>query len=123
MCLNRISLSNPWKSSNKSYPLTTLFIADLHLSGQRPEITEAFLRFLREEAASSEALYILGDLFEFWIGDDFRDPALEPVLAGLKQLTAQGIPVFLQHGNRDFFSRRCLLCRDRLPVTGRPYSY
>ncbi len=61
------------------------------------------MNFLRNEALSAEALYILGDLFEFWIGDDFRDPALEPVLQGLKQLSAQGVPVFLQHGNRDFF--------------------
>jgi UDP-2,3-diacylglucosamine hydrolase len=89
--------------------LTTLFIADLHLSGERPEITDEFLRFLREDAATAEALYILGDLFEFWIGDDFRDPALEPVLLGLKQLSEQSIPVYLQHGNRDFFIREAFL--------------
>ena len=50
--------------------MKTLFISDLHLSEHRPELTAAFLRFLQEEARQAEALYILGDLFDFWIGDD-----------------------------------------------------
>ncbi|MBV2128087.1 UDP-2,3-diacylglucosamine diphosphatase [Rheinheimera sp. SM2107] len=83
----------------------TLFIADLHLSADRPDITTAFLRFLQEHASKAEALYILGDLFEVWIGDDNPEPLLTTVadaLAELSKLT----PVFFIHGNRDFILRQ-----------------
>ncbi|MGE0081482.1 MAG: UDP-2,3-diacylglucosamine diphosphatase [Thiohalomonadaceae bacterium] len=79
-----------------------LFIADLHLSTARPEVGELFLRFLRERAPGSEGLYILGDLFEAWLGDDLVLPDYAPILSALKTLTAAGTPVFVQHGNRDF---------------------
>ena len=80
----------------------TLFISDLHLDTERPAIMAGFLRLLEETAPAADALYILGDLFEYWIGDD--DPAdhLAPVLEGLERLTQQGVPVYFQHGNRDF---------------------
>lgn len=80
----------------------TLFISDLHLSDERPAITALFLGFLREQAAGAEALYILGDLFEVWLGDDAVLPGYAPVVQGLKQLSATGVPVFVMHGNRDF---------------------
>jgi UDP-2,3-diacylglucosamine hydrolase len=82
--------------------VTTLFIADLHLSEQRPHIVELFLQFLREEAAGAEALYILGDLFEVWLGDDAVPPFLHPVVAALAALPQRGVPVYVMVGNRDF---------------------
>jgi len=80
----------------------TLFISDLHLSEERPEITALFLDFLRTHAAGAGALYILGDLFEVWLGDDAVMPCYLPVLNGLRDLTATGVPVYVMHGNRDF---------------------
>jgi UDP-2,3-diacylglucosamine hydrolase len=82
--------------------VTTLFISDLHLDAVRPEITGLFLTFLTEEARSASSVYILGDFFEAWIGDDDDDPHHGRVMDGLKELTAAGVPVFLMHGNRDF---------------------
>ena len=83
--------------------MSTLFISDLHLSAERPAITALFLDFLRGRARSAEALYILGDLFEYWIGDDVAgQPEYQPLIAGLRELTAAGVPVYVMHGNRDF---------------------
>ena len=79
----------------------TLFISDLHLSAERPQAIELFLRFTRDRARQVEALYILGDLFDAWIGDD--DGALAVAVRGaLHDLTAAGVSVFFQGGNRDF---------------------
>jgi UDP-2,3-diacylglucosamine hydrolase len=82
--------------------VTTLFISDLHLEESRPDITDAFLTFLREKAAGVKQLYILGDFFEAWIGDDERTPLQEQIAAALKQLSDSGTAIFLMHGNRDF---------------------
>jgi len=82
--------------------VATLFISDLHIDASRPEITRQFLNFLRTEAAGAEALYILGDLFESWVGDDDADPAQREAIAGLHALTLRGVPCFVMHGNRDF---------------------
>jgi len=83
--------------------MSTLFISDLHLSAERPAITALFLDFLRGRARSAEALYILGDLFEYWIGDDVAgQPEYRPLITGLRELTAAGVPVYVMHGNRDF---------------------
>ncbi|MBZ9612052.1 UDP-2,3-diacylglucosamine diphosphatase [Rheinheimera sp. MA13] len=83
----------------------TLFIADLHLAADRPDITAAFLRFLRQQAIKADALYILGDLFEVWIGDDNPEPLLDTVASALSELK-QHIPVYFIHGNRDFILRQ-----------------
>ena len=84
-------------------PDTTLFISDLHLCGARPAITELFLEFLQRRARTARALYILGDLFEYWIGDEaVEQPEFRPMIEGLRRLTAGGTPVFVMHGNRDF---------------------
>ncbi|SNY55439.1 UDP-2,3-diacylglucosamine hydrolase [Arsukibacterium tuosuense] len=83
----------------------TLFIADLHLSADRPDITAAFLRFLQQQAVKAEALYILGDLFEVWIGDDNPEPLLDTVAVTLAALSAK-VPVYFIHGNRDFVLRQ-----------------
>jgi UDP-2,3-diacylglucosamine hydrolase len=84
----------------------TLFISDLHLDAARPEITGLFLTFLRTEAAQAQALYILGDLFEAWVGDDDPDPEMARVQDGLAQLTRSGVPCYVMHGNRDFLLGR-----------------
>jgi UDP-2,3-diacylglucosamine hydrolase len=91
--------------------VTTLFISDLHLDGTRPEITAQFLAFLEHEARRAEALYILGDLFEAWIGDDDPDPDARRVIAGLRAVTNAGVRTFLIHGNRDFLIGR-RFCRE-----------
>jgi UDP-2,3-diacylglucosamine hydrolase len=82
--------------------VTTLFISDLHLDGTRPDISAQFLEFLQREGRRAEALYILGDLFEAWIGDDDPDPDKRRVIEGLRAVTDAGVKTFLIHGNRDF---------------------
>jgi UDP-2,3-diacylglucosamine hydrolase len=82
-----------------------LFISDLHLSQDRPVITKLFLRFLQEQAATADALYILGDLFEVWLGDDMVLPEYQPAIAAIKALSEQGIPIYVMYGNRDFLMR------------------
>lgn len=77
----------------------TLFIADIHLCVEEPAITAGFLHFLRREAPYADALYILGDLFETWIGDDDPNPLHAEVAAALRQLS---VPCYFIHGNRDF---------------------
>lgn len=79
-----------------------LFISDLHLDGSRPDITAQFLEFLQGEARHAQALYILGDLFETWIGDDDPDPGKRRIVQGLRSLTDDGVPCHVMHGNRDF---------------------
>ncbi|MEW6354278.1 MAG: UDP-2,3-diacylglucosamine diphosphatase [Pseudomonadota bacterium] len=81
---------------------TTLFISDLHLCPERPEITKLFLEFLRADARRCDALYILGDLFEAWLGDDDNNAENAAILSGLRALTEHGAPVYIMHGNRDF---------------------
>jgi UDP-2,3-diacylglucosamine hydrolase len=84
----------------------TLFVSDIHLSPLRPATVALFLRFLRERAPGAEALYVLGDLFDGWIGDDDPDPPAPQVTAALQALTAGGTAVYFQHGNRDFLVGR-----------------
>ena len=86
-----------------------LFISDLHLAGERPETSAQFFRFLDEEAARAGALYVLGDLFESWAGDDeLAGPAGDPlgadVAKGFRRLVDAGVPVHFMHGNRDFLA-------------------
>jgi UDP-2,3-diacylglucosamine hydrolase len=93
--------------------MTRLFVSDVHLDTGSPESVGQFLDFLRTHAAGAEALYILGDLFETWIGDDDRDAAKENVRNGLRALTQTGVACFILHGNRDF-----LIGRDFCNATG-----
>ena len=80
-----------------------LFISDLHLCDSRPHITTAFIQFLEQIASKAQALYILGDLFEYWAGDDAIELGIhKPVIAALKKLSTSGVAIFLIHGNRDF---------------------
>jgi UDP-2,3-diacylglucosamine hydrolase len=89
----------------------TLFISDLHLSAERPDIAQCFFDFMKNEAIQADALYILGDLFEVWLGDDdvtvFSEQIANAILA-----VSQKLPVYFIHGNRDFalgnkFARKC----------------
>src|SRR5580704_6266024 len=82
--------------------MARLFVSDVHLDAGAPQATEQFLDFLATRAAAAEALYILGDLFEAWVGDDDQDEQKERVCAGLKSLAARGVACFALHGNRDF---------------------
>jgi len=82
--------------------MTTLFISDLHLDPARPDVAQAFFRFMEQQAPKADALYILGDFFEAWIGDDMQHEFIDMVKQSLRTLTETGIPVYLMHGNRDF---------------------
>jgi len=82
--------------------MTTLFISDLHLDPERPAITELFGRFVDGEARGADALYILGDLFEAWVGDDDPSETGAFVADRLSALSASGVPVYFIRGNRDF---------------------
>ena len=82
--------------------MCTLFIADLHLSEHEPAITAGFLRFLQEQAIHANALYILGDFFDFWIGDDDPNPLHQRIAQALMALKNAGVPCYFIHGNRDF---------------------
>ncbi|MCK5829754.1 MAG: UDP-2,3-diacylglucosamine diphosphatase [Methylococcales bacterium] len=80
----------------------TIFISDLHISLNKKEITKKFLLFLENQARQANAIYILGDLFDAWIGDDDNTPPNKQIKTQLKLLTDSGVSVFLQQGNRDF---------------------
>jgi UDP-2,3-diacylglucosamine hydrolase len=91
--------------------MATLFASDLHLDSEAPWAIDAFLDFLAGPARGADALYLLGDLFEVWVGDDDDSPDHQRTCAGLKALTSSGVPVYVIHGNRDFllgddFARR-----------------
>jgi UDP-2,3-diacylglucosamine hydrolase len=89
--------------------VTALFISDLHLDVANPEAVRRFTDFIERDAVGAAELYILGDLFEAWIGDDDDDPRLVPIVAGLARLSAAGVRCAVMHGNRDFLlgSRFC----------------
>lgn len=89
--------------------MRTLLVADLHLSSDTPEINQGFYRYLEHTAPGADALYILGDLFDAWIGDDLLDATHHPlsvvaheVIRHLRMLSSNGTAVYLMHGNRDF---------------------
>lgn len=80
----------------------TLFISDLHLCQEQPEATSLFLNFLKNQAKNADALYILGDFFEVWIGDDDHNDFNMKNIQALREYTASGIPTYFMRGNRDF---------------------
>jgi UDP-2,3-diacylglucosamine hydrolase len=93
--------------------MAVFFISDLHLCDERPDINRVFFDFLRGPAREADALYILGDLFEYWAGDDdLGDPFNESIAAALAEYSRSGIPLKFMHGNRDFlldgqFAKAC----------------
>lgn len=80
----------------------TLFISDIHLQEETPKITSIFLQFLQQQAPNADALYILGDCFETWIGDDDCSSFNQQISQALRILASQGTPIYVMHGNRDF---------------------
>ena len=82
--------------------MSTWFVSDLHLDPATPEIAERFLRFLEGPVQGAASLYLLGDVFEAWLGDDDPEPAHRDVIAALAAVTARGTLLYLMHGNRDF---------------------
>jgi UDP-2,3-diacylglucosamine hydrolase len=88
-----------------------LLISDLHLEEKRPDITRAFLHFLATRARQAEALYILGDFFEVWIGDDGMTPFQHEIAHALRELSKTGTRIYLMHGNRDFLIGK-VFCRE-----------
>ena len=96
------------------------FISDLHLQEDRPDITEAFLNFLEETASKSEKLYILGDLFEVWIGDDFENDFIKEIRHALKE-TNKTTEIFIMHGNRDFLIGPEFLASSGMKLLSDPY--
>lgn len=100
--------------------MTTLFISDLHLDPARPHITELFGRFLHAEARGADALYILGDLFEAWIGDDDPSDTGRFVADRLRVVADAGTPVWFMHGNRDFLVGEDFARRARMTILPDP---
>jgi UDP-2,3-diacylglucosamine hydrolase len=86
--------------------VSRLFVSDLHLDASAPAAVDQFVDFLRTYAAHVEALYILGDLFEVWVGDDETDAHKKVVARALRELTSSGVACFVLHGNRDFLLGR-----------------
>ncbi len=86
--------------------MSTLFVADIHLGGEHPHISQRFNDYLRQAAPGADALYILGDLFETWIGDDAAQNEHLATIETLRSLTQNGLPVYVMHGNRDFLLRK-----------------
>ncbi len=86
--------------------MATLFISDLHLEAERPDIAKQFLEFMENEARECEELYILGDLFEAWVGDDDPNTHYFTIKRALRKLVDRGVPVYFMHGNRDFMVGR-----------------
>jgi UDP-2,3-diacylglucosamine hydrolase len=84
----------------------TLLVSDLHLDPSSPGIARQFVEFLQGEAREARALYILGDLFEAWLGDDDPDPAVRAIIVELRALRDAGVPTYFMHGNRDFLVGR-----------------
>lgn len=109
--------------------MTVLFISDLHLHAGDTETIRRFGEFMDSDARAAREVYILGDLFEAWIGDDDDDPRLVPIIGALRRLTSAGIPCAVMHGNRDFLlgERFCAMtgCRllgeyERISLFGQP---
>ena len=100
----------------------TLFVSDLHLCSERPRITRLFERFIADTAPKAESLYILGDLFEYWIGDDQLDvdPLARDVVQRLKGLAASGTKIFFMHGNRDFLLGKRFALEAKLEILTDP---
>ncbi|WP_154224405.1 UDP-2,3-diacylglucosamine diphosphatase [Marinicella rhabdoformis] len=101
--------------------MTTLFISDLHLCKQRPDITEMFKAFLDDKARHARALYILGDLFEYWLGDDALDETAEIVSQWLKELNSLGVEIYYMAGNRDFLLGESYANKSGMKIINEPH--
>jgi UDP-2,3-diacylglucosamine hydrolase len=102
--------------------MTTLFISDLHLEADRPDIGKQFLQFLQTEANEADDLYILGDLFEAWVGDDDPNTHYFTIKRALRKLTDRSIPVYFMHGNRDFMIGKGFANETGVKILEDPYK-
>lgn len=98
-----------------------LFISDLHLEAKRPDITRAFLHCLEQRAMRADELYILGDFFEVWLGDDDPNPLAREIAAALARLADAGVKTYLMHGNRDFLLGKRFCREARCTLLPDPY--
>ncbi|MBD3812320.1 UDP-2,3-diacylglucosamine diphosphatase [Thiobacillus sp.] len=98
----------------------TYFVADLHLTDERPAATGRFFRFLQDEVAGADALYILGDLFEAWIGDDHGEQVAGDTARRLAALATAGTRVYFMHGNRDFMLAERYAARSGMALIADP---
>jgi len=103
--------------------MTTLFISDLHLSENHPQNVNWFFQFLQQQAIHADALYILGDLFNVWVGDDDHSPFHQSCITALKTLTDLDIPVYFIHGNRDFLIGRRFAKASGCRLLTEPYFF
>ena len=101
--------------------MTTLFIADLHIDADSPDIAEQFLGLLESEALEADALYILGDLFESWIGDDDPNEHYATIKQAMRKLVDHGVPVYFMHGNRDFMIGEDFAAETGVSILPDPY--
>ncbi|MFQ2218050.1 UDP-2,3-diacylglucosamine diphosphatase [Aeromonas enteropelogenes] len=100
--------------------MSTLFISDIHLCAQRPDMTAALVHFLEHDAVGADALYVLGDLFEFWIGDDDPNPLHQTIADAFLALSQQNVPIYFIHGNRDFLLGQQYAKRAGMTLLGDP---
>ena len=101
--------------------MTTLFVSDLHLEAGRPEIGDQFLAFLAGEASRADALYILGDLFEVWVGDDDPNTHYAVIKQALRGLVDNGVTTYFMHGNRDFMIGNVFARETGVRILSDPY--
>lgn len=102
--------------------MSTLFVSDLHLEAERPDISKQFLTFLEQEASEADDLYILGDLFEAWVGDDDPNTHYFTIKRALRKLVDSGIPVYFMNGNRDFMIGREFANETGVEILPDPYK-
>ena len=98
------------------------FISDLHLSEKHPELTQAFFKFLNESKEACTHLFILGDLFETWIGDDDDSSLYSEIKTALKTFTTNGPETFFIHGNRDFLVGKVFAEETGITILPDPYT-
>ena len=98
------------------------FISDIHLSDKHPELTQAFYIFLKESKEACTHLFILGDLFEAWIGDDDSTPLIQEIKSALREFTTNGPETFFIHGNRDFLIGQTFAEETGITLLPDPYS-
>ena len=101
--------------------MSTLFVSDLHLEAERPDIGDQFIKFLQTDAMEADDLYILGDLFEAWIGDDDPNAHYAKIKIAIRKVVDKGVPVYFMHGNRDFMIGRQFANETGVKILEDPY--
>ena len=102
--------------------MTTLFVSDLHLEADRPDIGQQFIQFLQTDASEADDLYILGDLFEAWVGDDDPNTHYFAIKRALRKIVDRGIPIYFMHGNRDFMVGKGFANETGVQILDDPYK-